>query len=228
MQPLRRLRFRLRSVVLLVLFITMSFAILSQLRRIENLQGQVRDLRANLESPIATVRAVSFIEVGGVKQSGQHFMNKVFIAEDGRKRVESLTSKRGLVSIYDDVGIQRLYLHPGTQTATVFEAVEEFGGGADLHDWIRVYQQLSVNPEKELGRRELNGKTARGFLTKQNGSSYAVWVNDATGEPLQVESDDKGMTTQMFDIQYHDALNEVMFSFEAPEAYNVVERHTAK
>ena len=225
MQRLRHLRFKLRSAILLILFIAMFVAMMSQFQRIAELQNQVRQLRANIESPTATVRAISFIEVVQDKESGERYMNKVFIAEDGRKLVESLTSKRGLVSIFDDFGIQRLLLRPSKKSATVFEAVEEVGGGQDLNTWLSNFQRLVENPEDDLGRKEMNGKTARGFLSKQNGDTYTVWVKDATGEPLQVEVDDTHRTTAMYDIQYYDTLDEAMFSFDAPDDYAVVEHH---
>ena len=146
---------------------------------------------------------------------------------DGRKRVEHLTSKRGLISIFDDWGLQRLILESTTKSATVYESLERSRSGLDLEHWIRSFQTLTETPAKELGQRELFGKPATGFSVRKDNCVYEIWVNEATGEPMQIEIDSPMKTRRMFDIQYHEELDGTAFGFDVPKGYTEVERRSA-
>ena len=175
----------------------------------------------------ANTRMISYIETVASKDRVGTYRNKVFLAEDGRKRVEHLTAKHGLVSIFDDWGIQRLILRTEEKTASVWEEIEPFGrAGWKLQNWIEDLQKLCNAADKELGFKRLDGHNAVGILAKKNDRTFTIYVDANTGSPVRIGIDDPREYITLTEFEFHNKTNDPIFRFDAPETYTVVERHT--
>ena len=42
-------------------------------------------------------------------------------------------------------------------------------------------KQLGDTPEKDLGKKDIDGKPASGFVAKQDGRTFTIWIDDASG-----------------------------------------------
>ncbi len=225
MSKSRRFRFSTRTLLFMIALMALSIAFIRQNVELRSLRPQSR-LHATKKIPTAVpIGGISFVEAVESKTEGHTCINKVFIAKDGRKRYESITSKNGLVTIYDDWGIQRLHLSPIKKTATAYAAVEEFGKGFKLKDWLSRFVEVVKSPESELGRRNISGTYAVGYSGSSNAipdGTVEVWVDEDTGELMQVKVDTPSETMKLFDIGYRDTLDESLFKFTAPEDYSIV------
>lgn len=179
-------------------------------------------------SHIKTTNCVSYIEIVRFKDRNDSYMNKVFIAADGRKRYESFTSEQGLISIFDDWGIQRLFLNPIAKTATTFEANEEHGEGENLAQWLKDFKDIVDNADTRLGTKDLYRYSATGFSAQRGDTSCDVWINDSTREPTEITIDMPDRVTRLIEIAFHKEVADELFSFGVPVGYTVVERHLAQ
>jgi hypothetical protein len=80
-----------------------------------------------------------------------------------------------------------------------------------------------------LGQRELEGKRVTGFVVTQPGrGTFTMWIANATGEPVRIEHDlqvnGAAAHITMKDFQFHQTLDESLFSFDVPPGYDVFGR----
>ena len=127
MSDKRNLRFSILSILKTFTFFSLLFVVILQYFQARNLREQVRLLQYIRVLPTASASGISYVEVVRQNEDGSTYINKVYIAKDGRKRSESITSKHSTISVYDDWGLHRVVLRPKTKTATEFAEVEEFG-----------------------------------------------------------------------------------------------------
>ena len=147
---------------------------------------------------------------------------KVMIAADGRQRSEMVG---GSVHIMDASSRIRLTLHPDMKQATVYAIDEK--SEARKHNQLKWLQDLKAHadkPDEELGKKELNGRNVQGYVTKQGGFAYTIWVDSKTRELVQVENGAfvEGSTVtkvEMTDFQFNASLDESLFSYEIPKGY---------
>ena len=171
------------------------------------------------------IAGLSFIEIGRQKDSNHTYVNRVLMSVDGRKRTESLTNKSGLVSLYDNWGIQRLYLNPLNKTATVFEAVEPDNSGTNLDEWIAGIAKIKSSANHELGTKKLGNESKSGFSWTTRDNNQEVWFDDETGSIRDVVVDSTEQEIRLMNIQFHDSLDAALFSFLPPEGFTIAERH---
>jgi len=160
-----------------------------------------------------------------------------YVAEDGRCRTEMMMNGKpsGLVSITDAAGFVRLTLADlgplkpdlplkGPKTAMVYPARQagEVPKGGPKNSWLKSLQSLGDKPDKELGEKQLDGKTVRGFEAVFSRIRFQLWVDAATGRPVRIEYDtDFAQHVTMTDFQFNQELDESLFSFEPPAGYLV-------
>lgn len=175
----------------------------------------------------AHTRMISYVELGVSKDRVETYRNRVFHVEDGRKRVEHLTAKHGLISIFDDWGIQRLYMRTEKQTASVWDDIEPFGQGpGKLQNWIEDLERLCNSPTKDLGVKKLDGRWVTGLVAQEHDRSFTIWVDVNSRSPVRIGIDEPGQYMTLTEFEFHQKSNESIFSFHVPKNYTVVEHHT--
>jgi len=163
-----------------------------------------------------------------------------FVAVDGRTRTEHMFNGQpsGMVTISDASGMIRLTLNDfdkapptragglsnGRKVAAVYPAHE--GGprieGGWRNSWLKSLQSLQDKPEKELGEKQLDGRTARGFKARQGKIEFEMWVDKATGRPVQIDYDTQfSQHITMTEFRFDEQLDESLFSFDPPAGYEV-------
>ncbi|QDT54428.1 hypothetical protein Pan44_24610 [Caulifigura coniformis] len=163
-----------------------------------------------------------------------------YVAADGRSRTEHMFNGKpsGTVTIHDAAGFPRLLLSdpsalapPGLaalpvmrrKTAMVRPAHEDKHPveGGHKNSWLRSLQSLKDTPEKDLGQKELEGKTVRGFEATYGKTHFEMWVDVKTGSPVQIDYDSLVHHVTMTEFQFNQQLDESLFSFDPPEGYEV-------
>jgi hypothetical protein len=89
---------------------------------------------------------------------------------------------------------------------------------ADLIKTVRALKNLGNKPQSDLGSREFDGKTLRGFVAAQDGLTFTVWADPRTGDPVRIELAPLG--DALTDIQLDAAIDPALFKLEIPPAYN--------
>ena len=154
---------------------------------IESPSAALADVFSEALAQVRQPQSMSYRQQMAVEGQPHPIATQQFVAEDGRRRSEMT----GYVTIYDDKGDLRLTLVEPTHTAMVREAGAGQGpdAGKSFLDWLQHLKQLGDKPEKDLGKKEVDGKPASGFIAKQDDRTFTMWIDDATGAPLQIEFD---------------------------------------
>lgn len=95
-------------------------------------------------------------------------------------------------------------------------------GNTAVAVWFQQLKQSHGKPEKELGKKTLNGKKVKGFLVKVADGTQSVWIDEATGNIEAIEFEDKGGTMKMTvgDFKFDDpAIDDSVFSTRVPVGY---------
>jgi len=86
--------------------------------------------------------------------------------------------------------------------------------------------QLQEDPHvavEDLGPREIDGRSAVGFLAKKPHTQVTIWADAETGLPVRIEQDLGQIQIICKNLQFDAPLDESLFSMEAPEGYRLKE-----
>lgn len=179
--------------------------------------------------------SMSYAELITVPGQKQPVRTKVFVAENGRKRMETpgIGNPGGVVTIFDAAGNARILLIENSKLALVREQAEnaqrEIVGGNFLA-WLQTLKKLGDKPDKELGQKELDGKRATGFVATQGTFRFTMWVDATTGEPVRIEYESPvngaDLHVAMTDFRFNEKLDDSLFSFVVPPGYKVRQQPT--
>jgi len=150
---------------------------------------------------------------------------KTMVAEDGRRRMELAG---GTISISDSSSRVRLVLISDAKRALVYDQ-DIPQPKLPKHDqlaWLENLKAHGDKPDKELGTKLLDGRSAEGFVAKQGQYAYTMWIDTESKKLLQVEHEmfAKGTSITkvvMTDFRFNEPLDESLFSFNAPAGYTV-------
>jgi outer membrane lipoprotein-sorting protein len=180
-------------------------------------------------------RSMSYVELITVKDQRQPVRTRVFVAEDGRKRLEApgIGKSGGVVTIFDAASKVRILLIENSKIALVHDQTTDERGepvGPGFLVWLQTLKRLGDKPDKELGQKELEGKRVTGFVATQGNFTFTMWVDGATGEPVQIEYDSPvngaDLHVAMTDFRFNEKLDESLFSFAVPAGYKVQQQPT--
>ena len=134
----------------------------------------------------------------------------------------------GEIRISDLKAGRTLFLNPEAKEAVISGADEQIG--FDIYGWL---QRLQNRTEKDLGRKELDGRKVVGFrvvasIPASGGTATApfdLWVDCATGLPVQIDAlEETGIGVQgtiASDIRFGVELDDALFDMSIPEGYAV-------
>lgn len=88
-------------------------------------------------------------------------------------------------------------------------------------------RNLRSGSEREVGRKEVDGRPAEGFRLHEDGLVWTVWADPETSFPLLVEIEGKvggqELKAVMSEFRFDEALDPSLFSLEAPEDFTEFE-----
>ncbi len=145
---------------------------------IQSPSAVLADVFSEALAQVRRLQSMSYRQQMSVEGQPRPIATQEFVAEDGRRRSEMA----GYITIYDKQGNLRLTLVEPTHTAMVREAGQGQGPdvGKSFLDWLQRLKQLGDTPEKDLGKKDIDGKPASGFVAKQDDRTFTMWIDDAT------------------------------------------------
>jgi len=163
-----------------------------------------------------------------------------YVTADGRSRTEHMFNGKpsGTVTIKEPSGFIRVSMTdfsamapPGLaglpamirKTAILYPAREDRHPveGGHANSWLRSLQSLEQKPDKELGEKFMDGKNTRGFEATLGKLKVTMWVDVATSRPVQIDYEQLQYHVTMTEFKFDTQLDESLFSYEAPEGYEV-------
>lgn len=175
-------------------------------------------------------RSMSYTELIAVKGQPRPVEVREFVAEDGRMRSElrGIGKSGGTTTIFDAAGNLRITLSEDPKIAFVPDPANKLLPkipGTGRMAWLQALKKLGEKPDKELGRKELEGKRVTGFVATQGGFTFTMWIDDATGEPVRMEYDSPSngdvLHVTMTAFRFNEELDESLFSFAVPAGYKI-------
>ncbi len=129
----------------------------------------------------------------------------------------------GAIHVFDfsQRPLRQLTLYP-EQKLAVETAFLGMGPARDP-DFLGMLSAMQSGSAEDLGTEELEGRTARGFRTRDGINDITIWADTQTGLPIRIEIIHVQMGRQIvmnefdFDVQFDESL----FSTKAPEGYTV-------
>lgn len=175
---------------------------------------------------LRSARSMTYVTRAYFEGKTEPIESKVSIAEDGRQRNEQ---KDGSATIIDASSQLRLTLINSSKMAIVPEFDKSRPNAAqNPHTvWLQSLKAHGEKPDKQLGKKTLDGRVVEGFVAKQGTFEFEVWVDPQTKALVQVEYETpvKGSTITrivMTDFKFDVTLDESLFSFEVPQDYRVM------
>lgn len=149
----------------------------------------------------------------------------VMVSEDGRERREMLDT----VSIHDASGRARITLIERDKTAIVSASPDVASKlPARQSQWLNQLRSHGKNPDKELGVQNIGRHSCTGFEVKIQHSIFSIWVDDRSGELVQVEivgMPEGSSVTKcvMKDFEFNQSFDESLFAYDPPAGYKTIE-----
>lgn len=140
--------------------------------------------------------------------------------EPGRRR---MVFPDGSIRITDLSQKKTLFLNPHEKKASFQELTgSENPGSANILDELK---RLRLSAEKDLGQKEIDGRTAKGFQIRKEGTDWIIWVDPDTAYPVRIEFTGTvlmgGTKAVMDHFQFNVDLDASLFALTVPEGYAV-------
>ncbi len=182
---------------------------------------------AEVLKQIKAARTLTYTNYVYVETQAEPIKTKEYCAADGRRRSEH----GSLTTIFDDHSMIRLTLIGDTKTAMVIPPSKDQASlpSYTQRDWIESLSKLSDKPDKELGEKQLDGRTVIGFEASHGPTKFTLWLDAQSKQVVRIELDHpriQGMPvlkSAMTDFRFDEPLDEALFSLEVPAGYKVME-----
>ena len=90
--------------------------------------------------------------------------------------------------------------------------------------FLAMIKRLRDASYENLGKKEIDGKSAAGFRARKNGMDWTIWVDQKTELPVRVELTYSGIHTLMSNFVFNEPIDESLFSLTPPAGYKVSEK----
>jgi len=93
-------------------------------------------------------------------------------------------------------------------------------------NFLAKMKKLVEKSETELGEKEIDGRTVKGYKVTDRGEGMILWVDAETAVPVEMEFTAFGgqMTFVMSDFEFDQPLDEDLFSLDVPEGYTLMKQ----
>ena len=175
---------------------------------------------AQVMERIREAQSLTYVTLLEIEAADEPIKQRVMVAADGRSRRESDNN----IFIYSESGELRLTLNVTLKTAFTMTSQELPTTQFSEIDWIESLRKHTGKPEKELGRRIIEGRELEGYVVRAGIHAYTIWIDPANDSLARIEHDPhiEGMgidKTVMKDFQFDVPLDDSLFSTKVPEGY---------
>ena len=177
---------------------------------------------ADVQEQIRNIRTLRF-KLTMCAKGGAEMVGEMMVMEPGLMRHKMEKPMKG-VTIIDLAKGKMITLMP--QQSKVMSV--DFSAADDatirgFHDRFMIahLKKLAEQSETELGEKEINGRTARGYRVEKPDMTMSVWVDAETCALVEMEMTVfRGeMKMAMTDFEFDRKLDEKLFSLEVPQGY---------
>jgi outer membrane lipoprotein-sorting protein len=116
-------------------------------------------------------------------------------------------------------------VQPTTKTVVIMDMKNLPKQSSEPADPIERFKKLEGKSAKDMGKTEIDGKTAEKFVATQDGQEYTIWADPQTHEPIRIDvtvnAMDQKMTASMTDFDFNPPVPDDAFSQEIPKGYTV-------
>jgi len=138
-----------------------------------------------------------------------------------------MTMSGGYISIMDSVQGKGLSIIPERKQFVEIDMSNlPDDGGQRQFDAIEKLRSLPERADEELGEREIDGRTVRGFRVTEGGVIHTVWIDPKTRELVEEEMEfinAPGMSGRMTNFRFNVELPDELFSLTPPDGYTRLE-----
>jgi outer membrane lipoprotein-sorting protein len=168
------------------------------------------------------------MEITGVP--GMNDMEVVFYRKEPDKTRMEVKGGAGdgeMVSVVDTTAQKVISLIPATHKAVEFD-LGLWRESDSANDYFKIMDRLDDLPAEADSATfdELDGRRVRVYLVHSDTDDKYLWIDDATGDLLryviEFSETNGGNRVVMSDFQFNLALDDALFSVEAPEGYELV------
>ncbi len=124
--------------------------------------------------------------------------------------VMDIVRRKG-ISVMD---AQRTYIEMDLSEIPEEQFIQQTGG-------IEYMRRMPERAERELGEREFDGRRLLGFLCREQGMEYEVWIDPLTHDPVRVEMSipQADMRATIVDFRFDVELDDAIFDMTPPADY---------
>lgn len=156
---------------------------------------------------------------------------KMMFKEPGLMRYEISDGSSKVVMILDARKNKRVVLmETGTQKRAF--AYDETGlsaefrqkKGAVSQNFLTQFKELIEESETELGEKEINGRTVKGYRVKKDNTVSTIWVDAKTAQPVEVNTttpQGEIVEITMSDFEFDVELDDSLFNLDIPKGYTI-------
>jgi outer membrane lipoprotein-sorting protein len=171
---------------------------------------------------VRSAHSMSFVMTTQSMANKPPMKMKILITDQGQMYGES--DDGGRMVMDTKVG-HMLITEPITKTAIVMDLKNFPKESHTPADVMEGFKKLGGNSVKDLGRSEMDGRKTEKFSAVQDGSTFTIWANPKTREPIRidviVDAAGQNVTFSITDFEFNPAVPAGAFNTEVPKGYAV-------
>lgn len=129
----------------------------------------------------------------------------------------------GTILVFDlsQQPVRMLTLNPGAKSAVETTLLNT--APTQDPDFLRMVAGMAGRDVEDLGRKEIDGRSAQGFHRPDTVNDLTVWADPKTGLPIRIELVQPALSRRLTlnEFQFDVAFDESLFSTTAPQGYTV-------
>ncbi len=178
---------------------------------------------ARVLEQVREAQSVTFRLTASDKDGNSNIIDYMFM-EPGHIR---FTLGDGLIWIGDFSAGKMLVLDPAKKTGMAIAGMKNGGRfSRKIFNVLEKLKTLHAGSEESVGTRQIDGRSAVGFLVHKEGKDMTIWVDPETDLPISVEvreeeRDDVSHRFVCTNIKFNTKMDESLFSTSLPNGYTL-------
>ena len=182
---------------------------------------------ADVVQPILTARTVVFnvimtegegVPITRVMNMGTQRVRSEILSADGK------TVQMIVICDYDTS--RMLTLNPEQKFAAIIDIKDLLEKPENFVEIMRnIITELQNDPDvsvESLGKKEIDGRTAKGFRATGPDGELMIWADSQTSLPIRMEQKWRQIHYEFTDFEFDVVLDESLFSMDIPEGYSTM------
>lgn len=192
---------------------------------------------ADVQQHLRKVRTMTFkmtMEMEGLPKNMSNMSMKMLLKEPGLIRTEITMgpAKNSIksITIMDIKQSKMISLveskEPKLKKAIIFdlrEMPEEIRKKQEDQDFLAEMKKMIEESETELGEKQINGRTVKGYRVEKGKLVITIWADAKTGRPVEMNMAmfQGGTKITMSDFKFDVKLDKSLFSLDVPKGYTI-------